>query len=179
MDSDPLHDFFLAAAGAAGALIGLLFVAISVAPERLLGDDAPQSNRIRALSALTAFTNALVVSLFALIAGVDLGWTAVVVALIGLRFVVGSLLSLFDAAGSGPGRLRDGTFLVGLVVVFMLQLLFGIRLIGSDASTGPERGLAVLVVVCFLIAISRAWELIGGPTVSLHDELRALLRRRR
>jgi hypothetical protein len=176
---DPLHDFFLAAAGAAGALIGLLFVAISVAPERLLGDDAPQANRIRALSALTAFTNALSVSLFALIEGIDVGWTAVVVALIGLHFVLGSLLSLLNRTRRGPGALRDGTFLVGLVVVFLLQLYFGIRMIADDQPVDAVRGLAVLVVVCFLIAISRSWELIGGPSVSLRGELVTLLRRRR
>lgn len=179
VEPDRFHDFFLASAGAAGALIGLLFVAVSVAPERLLGDAAPQGNRIRALSALTAFTNALVVSLFALIAGIDLGWTALAVAAIGLRFVLGSLLSLLNASRPAPGGLRDGTFLVGLVVVFALQLYFGVRMIVDDNPVGAERGLAVLVVVCFLIAISRAWELIGGPDVAVLGELRTLVRRRR
>ncbi|MDO8200966.1 hypothetical protein Q7L73_22615, partial [Conexibacter sp. CPCC 205762] len=77
VESDPFHDFFLASAGAAGALIGL-------------------------------------------------------------RFVVGSLLPLLNQPGPVSGGLRDGRFLV-----------------------------------------SRAWELIGGPTVTLRGELQKLLRARR
>jgi hypothetical protein len=64
MTTASAHEFFAASAGVAGALIGLLFVAISVAPKRIIGPDASEVHGVRAAAALTAFTNALAVALF-------------------------------------------------------------------------------------------------------------------
>jgi hypothetical protein len=172
--AESAHEFFLASGGVAGALIGLLFVAISVTPERVAGAEAEESHRVRAASALTAFSNALVVSLFGLIPGQSLAWTATVVAIVGLLFVAGALVGLMEVRRSQPRALPDAAFLVGLVVVFVLELVSGIRLIHDPAAGGPLETICILVVVCFLVGIARAWELVGGPSFGLFHQLGAL-----
>jgi hypothetical protein len=174
-----LHDFFVASAGVAGALIGLLFVAISVEHERLTAEDADQVHRVRAAAALTSFTNSFAISLFALIPFGGLGWTALVVSLLGLFFVIGSLLSIRRVRRVQPVAQRDALFLVGLAVVFVVQLYYAVRLIARSHDASAAEDLAVLVIVCFLIGIARAWELIGAPSIGLGHELRELARARR
>jgi hypothetical protein len=143
---DNVNDFFVASAGVAGALIGLLFVAISVASERIAREeDGAQVHRIRASAALTAFTNALAVSLFALVPGHKIGWAAVSVSAAGLAFVVAALLSLVRLGLLRRGQVRWST-------------------------------IAILVIVCFLVGISRAWELVGGPSFGIAHEVTALVR---
>jgi hypothetical protein len=175
---ESFHDFFVASAGVAGALIGLLFVAISVEHERLIAEDADIVHRVRASAALTAFTNSFSVSLFALIPGVELRWPAFAVSVLGLSFVVASLLSLARAHRLQPRGPRGAVFLVGLLVTFVFQMVFALRLISNDKNVVAARGIAILVVVCFLIGIARSWALIGGPEFGLRDELLSLLRAR-
>jgi hypothetical protein len=179
MTPESLHGFFEATAGVAGALIGLLFVAVSVTLERLQSEDAEQIHRVRAAAALSAFSNALTVSLFALIPGDQLGWAAVSVAIVGLVFVVASLLSVIRAYRTDIRAMRDGMFLISMIVVFVFQLIEGIRVIRHPLHDfGPAQTIAVLVVVNFLIGIGRSWDLIGAPSIALGSEVKAIVRRR-
>jgi hypothetical protein len=173
------HAFFSGSASVAGALIGLLFVAISVAPEGVLGPDASEAHSLRAAAALTAFTNALVVSLFGLVPGFDAGGAALVVAIVGLLFIAGSILRVVPAWRSGQIRLGDVSFLVALLVVFVIQLIAGLKLELHPANAGDLQTICVLVVVCFVIGIARAWELVGGPRVRLTHQLISRRRARR
>jgi hypothetical protein len=173
-----IHDFFLASAGVAGALIGLLFVAISVSAGRLATTEVSgQLHRIRAYAALTGFLNALTVSLFALVPGEKIGLAATIVAILGLLFIVASLLSLVRVRYARWPTARDAAFLAGLGATFVLQLMSGIDVVYHPGDFGTVNNLAILVIVCFFIGIARAWELIGGPSIGIAHEMVALARR--
>lgn len=179
MTTTSAHDFFVGSAGVAGALIGLLFVAISVAPEGVLGPNASEAHSVRAAAALTAFTNALTVALFGLVPGFDGGGAATAVAILGLLFIGGSLIRVIPAWRARRIQLGDVSFLVLLLAVFVVQLIAGLGLDRHAENTGDLQTICVLVIACFLIGIARAWELVGGPTVGLGHQLFQLHRRRR
>jgi hypothetical protein len=179
MTTASAHQFFSASASVGGALIGLLFVAISVAPERILGPNASDVHGVRAAATLTAFTNALTVVMFGLIPGFNAGYPAIVVAVSGLLFTTGALLRVLPIWRAKRIRFFDLFFLIGLLIVFVVQLIAGIGLERHAGDGGDLQIICVLVVVCFLIGIERAWELVGGPSVGLGHEIFAQAHSRR
>ena len=49
-------------------------------------------------------------------------------------------------------------------------------MITQPGDSGAVDTIAILVVVCFLIGIASAWELIGGPSIGIRQEVTELVR---
>ncbi|MDQ6806510.1 MAG: hypothetical protein M3065_16440 [Actinomycetota bacterium] len=92
--------------------------------------------------------------------------------------VAGALIGLRLVRGTQPAELRNALFLAGLVVVFGLQLFYGLMVVLHPHDASYVDTLAILVFVCFIVGILRSWELIGGPSIRLRTEVRTIVRER-
>ncbi len=154
MVPDALVGYFAAATAAAGALIGLLFVAISLRPAEIFGAASQPATRRLAESSFTALVNAFFVSLIAIIPGTNLGYAAAILA-------VFSLYSTFARRIRSPGA-SDIAVLIFSMALYLGQLGIGIALIIVPANTDLVYKLAYLAVAAFAVALARAWTLITG-----------------
>jgi hypothetical protein len=165
--------FFAASAGVAGALVGLLFVAISVAPQR--SDPATRvKTDLRAGRAFSALLDALAVSLFALIPGIDLGSVALVVACSGVASCL-ALGIILHRAERVDERGRQFRMLAVQGLLFVYQGVTGVQLMQDTHNAAFVQTLAILTVVFFLVGIGRAWQLIGARDTGLSGTIREAL----
>ena len=165
MVPDEFTNFFVAAAGVSGALVGLLFVAISVAPERSSERTGLQFD-LRAARAFSVLSNALVISLFALIPTVNIGTTAIVVGAVSVGSCVAMVVLTLREGASGERSIE----LIRIAVqgaVFAYQIVVGFQISNTPHDRSGVGTLAVLVIVMALIGIARAWQLIGAREISL------------
>jgi len=145
--------YLAALATAAAALIGLLFVAVSVRDESIFGPRAMPGGEALAITAFTGLVNALVVSLLGLIPKVNIGEPAVVMAVVGLVAIVRL-----------HGRLHTGRNLLVLAVtvaVYAAQLGLGVLLL-VDPHSDQLINLSVVVFVTLIVSLQRAWLLLKG-----------------
>ena len=106
------REFLSAIATSAGALTGLLFVAISAAPRRRhRGSDASPAviQQVRAAAALVAFFNALAVSIFGLVPGGSVRYPAVVLGIGGILFTAAGMRSVLSSQSTTRQRLVSGS----------------------------------------------------------------------
>jgi hypothetical protein len=168
------RELLVAIAGAAGALTGLLFVALSVAPRRdpRLGPRIIQ--QIRAAAALLAFTNALAVSLFSLVPQTNVGYPAITLGVIGLVFTAASMRRV--ATSSASARVKRGQVsLIGLLLlIFGTEFIAGILAIAEPAASNPPEVIGYALAASLIVGISRAWELVGDIDTGLTASLTVL-----
>ena len=173
---EEFKDFSVAAAGASAALIGLLFVAVSVNPERGRRAETRIEYQTRATTALVVFTNALVLSLAFLVPDTTIGGWAV---------GAGTVMAVFTLAGArvvvtevrrktaGWGAL---TLVAGLAAIVGFELFAGIRLLLDSGDVGALSLLDYVVIAEFAVGIARAWQLVNMHDTGLVSSLLLLTR---
>lgn len=146
--------YFTAVATAAAALIGLLFVAVSLRDESIFGKDARPGGQALAVMAFTGLVNSFAVSLLAMIPDANIGISAIVLAVISL---VGSvrLNNRLHAA-------RNAAVFVISLLAYAAQLYCGIVLIVRPHDRGAVMNLAYIVFATMAVALARAWSLLRG-----------------
>lgn len=182
MVPETFHDFFLGTAGVAGALIGLLFVAISVTPAATTAKAEHLEQRLHAAAAMSAFLNSLLLSLLTLIPDIQLRPGALTLSAVG----VGSTLTLIAVViieGVAPSsrrmlptrrRVRAVAWLLVLLGTYVWQFTSGMRLASGHPDPGQMTDQAVIVVVLFAIGVSRAWEMVGVRSPKVRATLWAM-----
>ena len=165
---DSWHDFYLATASASAALLGLLFVGVSI---NLSSITAAERIDLRTRANL-AFSNLLYLlglSLIVLVPGADAGTIAIsftVVAALGLLRIVRRVASLRRAKDTA-WKQRDTVRRLAWTFVADLMLLY----IAASLSSGDARWLLALTIVVFVLLVGAAdvsWDLLIRESDEAH-----------
>ena len=159
MVPDDFLGYFTAAAAAAGALIGLLFVSISLRPDTVFGGRAAADGRALAGSAFTALVNAFFVSLLALMPQDNLGYPAAILG----GYSLFRTLQLHWRIG------RRDLHLMSLILsscTYLGQLITGVLLVARPHDSSLVYTVAYLLIASFSLALIRAWALLQGRHIS-------------
>lgn len=152
MVPDEYIAYLAAMATAAAALIGLLFVAVSVRDDTIFGPNAMPGGEALAITAFTGLVNSLVVSLLGLIPKINIGEPAVTMAVIGIV----AILRL-------QRRLHTGRNLIVLVVTLLTyaaQLGLGVLLLVDPHESNQLINLSITVFITLIVSLQRAWSLL-------------------
>jgi hypothetical protein len=161
---------FVGSMGAGAALVGLLFVAVSIKPERITARGAPPEPQAVASSAFTALVNAFFISLGGSVPGLNIGIVALWTSLVSLAQTLNLGRKLWRGR---PGLLRTMRRLALVmlsVVIYGLQLRYALQFLGTPRQVGALYGLVFLLFAVYAIGLGRSWELLGarreGPFAS-------------
>lgn len=166
-------NFFLASAGAGAALVGLLFVAVSIAPEQIVMANAPVDRQAMASSSFTALLNAFFISLGALIPA-NLGGITLVLCLTGLVNSLYLAWSLLKERQQRQNILRRLFLIVASLVIYGYELYCAILLLNEPRNLDSLYALTALILAVYGIGLTRAWQLLGARRFGLMNWLSPL-----
>ena len=166
MVPDALTNFFLASAGIGATLVGLIFVAVSIAPEHIVQANAPIERQAVAASSFTALLNAFFISFGSLIPGF-IGPMTLIMSAIGL--FNSSLLAwnLLKERERWQNVVRRVFLILVSIIVYGYEFYYAILIILKPNSVGNIYTLAGLLLGVYAIGLTRAWQLLGARRFGL------------
>lgn len=159
-------NFFVAGTGAGAALVGLLFVSISVAPHRTIKGSAPIERQAAAGNAFTALITAFFISFGALIPGA-FSYVALVMSTLALLNTISLGRRLFKQWSGWQSLLRRGFLIVVSLGVYAYEGYLATRLVASPAEVGYVAPMASVLMGIYGLGLIRAWELLGAQRYGL------------
>jgi hypothetical protein len=155
-------NFLVASTQASAALIGLLFVAISIAPERVFGATAESTRKAMALSSFTALANVFFVSFGSLIPDLRFGVMVVVAGAVALSQTI-SLLTLIRQWRHEGSIVRGIALFLISAGLYTYEVIVGAQFLYGAATGALYTGVETLMLGIFAVGLARAWELLGAP----------------
>jgi hypothetical protein len=155
-------NFLVASTQASAALIGLLFVSVSISPERVFGSRAEAGRQAMALSSFTALANVFFVSFSSLIPNVPYGVFVVIAGIIAAGQTL-ALLALVSSWRRERILIRSLTLFAVSGVVYGYEIAIGVHLISAPSNSGWLTTLLEVLLGGYTIGLARAWELLGAP----------------
>jgi hypothetical protein len=130
--------------------------------------------------AFFALINTLIVCLFALIPGNGFGEATFILAVVGLTSTVGLIIFfLRNRRRDEPIRAGQILLIAGSLVLYAFQLVNGAELWRSPHHASHVTTQAEILIVFFIIAIARAWDLVGARDTSFVAGVVGMARGRR
>ena len=175
--TEAYREFYSTIAASAGALTGLLFVAISAAPRRDPDAGPAVIQQVRAAAALVAFSNSLAVSVFALVPEGSVRYPAVAVGLGGILFTAAGTRSILSSPETTGRRLQQLAPAALLLLISGTEFIAGIALLADSRLSTPLQLISYAVAASLFVGVARAWELVSATDTGILASLAVLTRR--
>lgn len=155
-------NFLVASTQASAALIGLLFVSVSIAPERVFGAQAEARRQSLAVSAFIALANVFFISFGGLVPNFYFGVMVIVAGALAESQSL-ALLVLWREWRREHILVRSLALFALSAGIYGAEIVIGVHLLSHTTDTGAVTSLFGLLLGAYAIGLSRAWELLGAP----------------
>ena len=166
MVPEAFNNFFLASAGIGATLVGLIFVAVSIAPEDIVQANAPIERQAMAASSFTALLNAFFISFGALIPG-NIGPFTLIMSALGLTTSSFLAWNLLKERERWQNVVRRVFLILVSFIIYGFEFYSAILIFKEPNNAGNFYVLAGLLVGVYGLGLTRAWQLLGARRFGL------------